>query len=98
MDKKPIKAARCKHMPAKDNTVVIFSSKRGNIYEAGFTIGVQDFTVAECETKATAAWYCDVLETAFNTLITPAWIDNLKSQENRQLVMDDLKIKVVNLK
>ncbi len=64
------KAKRCKHMPAAPNTVVIFSTKHGQgSYQAGFTIGNQDFTVATRETKAEAQWTCDMLEVAFTKLI-----------------------------
>ncbi len=98
MAKKSIRAARCIHMPAKPNTVVIFSSKHGETYKAGFTIGNQDFTVAERETKEEAQWYCDMLETAFKALITPPVVGKLLSEENKKMVIRNLPIKVKNLK
>lgn len=85
--KKPIRAARCKYMPTKENTVIIFSSKHGDFYKAGFTIGNQDFTVGERETKEEAKWMCNMLEIAFNSLIEPKCIgllngDNIERYEN----------------
>ena len=78
---KPIKAARCKHMPTKKHTVVIFSSKHGDHYKAGFTIGNQDFTVGERETKQEAKWMCDMLQKAFENLIYPDFFENFKNKE-----------------
>jgi len=100
MAKKPIKAIRCKHMPTQDNTVVIFSSKHGNVYQAGFTIGNQDFTVAERDTKEEAQWFCDVLETAFKTLINPKSFENFRDEKAFELAMNSLlpKITITNLK
>lgn len=98
MAKKEIRAARCIHMPAPANTVVIFSSKHGETFKAGFTIGVQDFTIAERETKEEAQWYCDMLEKAFTNLITPPVVDKLQSDENKKMVMNNLPIKVKNLR
>ena len=97
---KAIVAPRCIHMPTKENTVVIFSSKRGKVFEAGFTIGNQDFTVAEKGTKAEAKWFCDVLETAFKTLITPKGAENFQSEKARNLLMESLtpKITIINLR
>lgn len=84
---KTFKAKRCKHMPAKDNTVVIFSTNHGKgIYKAGFTIGNQDFVVGERETKEEAQWMCNMLESAFKNLLKPS--DDLISQ----------KIKIINKK
>lgn len=98
--KKAIVAPRCIHMPTKDNTVVIFSSKQGGKFVAGFTIGNQDFTLIERSTKAEAVWCCDMLEIALNTLITPKGLDKFKSEDARKLVMNSLvpKITVINLK
>ena len=56
-------------MPTKDNTVVIFSSKRGKEFEAGFTIGNQDFTIAQRGTKEEVKFFCNMLEVAFKNLI-----------------------------
>ncbi len=99
MEKKPIRAARCKHMPTKDNTVVIFSSKHGNVYQAGFTIGNQDFTVAERETKKEAKWFCDMLEVAFKTLAKPKYI-GLRNEENIKMYEETagVKITIINKK
>lgn len=98
--KKAIRAPRCIHMPTKDNTVVIFSSKQGSKYQAGFTIGNQDFTVADRDTKEEAEWFCDMLETAFKTLTTPKGVEAFKSESAKKLLMDSLvpKITVINLK
>ncbi len=95
-NKKTIRAPQCKYMPTDKNTVVIHTTKLGKVYEAGFTIGNQHFHVGERETKKEAQWMCDMLETAFTNLITPEWIHKLKSQENRQLVIDNLEIKIIN--
>lgn len=93
-----IKHARCIHMPAPQNTVIIFVSKRGKLHEAGFTIYNQDFTIAECETKKGAQWFCDVLEAALLKLITPTIVNKLKNEENKKQVIKDLYIKVNNLR
>jgi len=98
MAKKVYKAARCKHMPAPENTVVIFTSKHGTMYHAGFTIGNQDFTVAERETKEEAQWHCDMLEIAFTTFISPPYLKSFKSEENKKMVMNDLTTRVKNLR
>ncbi|MES2590884.1 MAG: hypothetical protein V4608_03280 [Bacteroidota bacterium] len=93
-------APRCIHMPAADNTVIIFSSKKGETYyEAGFTIGNQDFTVAERGTKAEAQWYCAMLEMAFKDLITPKSLKKLKSEEPEKLMKNSCypQISVTNL-
>ena len=97
---KTFRAKRCKHMPTKDNTVVIFSSKHGKgIYKAGFTIGNQDFTVGERETKEEVVFMCNMLETAFKNLIKP-----FKSESLSKVIhlSDDPiippKIKIINKK
>ena len=97
---KPIRDPRCIHMPTEDNTVVIFSLKRGNVYESGFTIGNQHFTVSERDTKEEAQWFCDVLENAFQTLITPKGIESVKNEENKQLYIEKMppKITIKNLR
>lgn len=96
---KTFRAKRCKHMPTKDNTVVIFSSKHGKgIYKAGFTIGNQDFTVGERETKEEATWMCNMLEVAFKNLVKQKVI---QSSKNPGLVLQDVtppKIKIINKK
>lgn len=91
---------RCIHMPASDNTVVIFSSPKGKRFEAGFTIASQDFVVAERDTKEEAEWYCNILHTAFEKLVTPAALDKCKSLEAKKMILDSLipKINIVNLK
>ncbi len=93
-------APRCIHMPTKDNTVVIFSTKRGKGFEAGFTIGNQDFTLPERETKEEAQWYCDMLETAFTNLITPKSLENVTSKAAKKTFMDNMlpKITITNLR
>lgn len=98
--KKPIRDPRCIHMPTEDNTVVIFSLKRGNVYESGFTIGNQHFTVSERDTKQEAQWFCDVLENAFQTLITPKGIESVKSEEGKLEYMAKMnpEIKIKNLR
>jgi hypothetical protein len=98
--KKTFKALRCKHMPAPPNTVIIFSTKHGDgSYQAGFTIGNQDFTVAERETKAEASWYCDMLEHAFNALIEMKDV-GLRSPKAKELYkeMSNPNIKIINKK
>lgn len=96
---KTFRAKRCKHMPTKDNTVVIFSSKHGKgIYKAGFTIGNQDFTVGERETKEEVVFVCNMLETAFKNLVKPKVI---QSSDDPMLVAQDItppKIKIINKK
>lgn len=96
---KTFKAKRCKHMPTKDNTVVIFSSKHGKgIYKAGFTIGNQDFTVGERETKEEVVFMCNMLETAFKNLVKTKVI---QSSDDPRLVVQDItppKIKIINKK
>ncbi len=89
---------RCIHMPTEENTVVIFSSKHGKNYQAGFTIGNQDFTVAERENEEEAKWFCDVLEMAFNKLIEPKVLNQLKSPISKKKVLKELYIKVKNLR
>ena len=37
-------------------------------WAAMFTIGVQTFTLADCETKEHAKWYCKMLRIAFKNL------------------------------
>ncbi len=98
--KKTFVAPRCIHMPTADNTVVIFSSKNGNTFDAGFTIGNQDFVVSNRDTKAEAEWYCNVLETAFQKLITPESLSKVKSEEAKKMIKQSLipKINIVNLK
>lgn len=96
MGNKPIKAAQCKYMPTDKNTVVIHTTKRGEVYEVGFTIGNQHFTVQERETKKEAQWFCDMLETAFNTLIIPQYIHEFKSQKAKEKIIENLNIKVIN--
>lgn len=91
---KPIKALRCKYMPADANTIVIFSTKHGDTYKAGFTIGNQDFTVAERETKAEAVWYCDVLETAFNKLIEMKDV-GLRSDKAKELYKESANPNII---
>jgi len=89
---KTFRAKRCKHMPTKDNTVVIFSSKHGKgVYKAGFTIGNQDFTVGERETKEEVVFMCNMLETAFKNLVKPK--DPIFSSEPTPP-----KIKIINKK
>lgn len=95
-----LKAKRCKHMPVPDNTVVIFSTKHGNgVYKSGFTIGNQDFVVAERETKAEASWYCDMLEVAFNKLIEMKDV-GLRSEKAKIIYKDSANpcIKIINKK
>lgn len=99
MDKKQLlRHKRCVHMPTKENTVVIFSSKNGKEFESGFTIGNQDFTVAKRQTKAEAQWFCDMLEVAFRNLIEPSYIEKLKSEENKKQARKELLSKIINLK
>lgn len=97
MAKKVYKAARCKHMPAPANTVIIFSTKHGDNYKAGFTIGNQDFTVAERETKAEASWHCDMLECAFKALTEMPDI-GLKSEKSKEAYKQTANpnIKIIN--
>jgi len=97
---KKLKHPRCIHMPGADNTVVIFSSKNGKTFDAGFTIASQDFVVANRDTKAEAEWYCNILEIAFQKLITPAALSKVKSEEGKKMIKDSLipKINIVNLK
>ena len=90
---KTFRAKRCKHMPTKDNTVVIFSSKHGKgIYKAGFTIGNQDFTVGERETKEEVVFMCNMLETAFKNLVKPNVIHSSDDP------ITPPKIKIINKK
>ncbi len=97
---KTFKAPRCKHMPTPDNTIVIFSTKRGKIFEAGFTIGNQDFTMVEKGTQEEATFYCNMLEIAFTNLITPKSLEKCRSEEAKKLFMESLipKITIKNLK
>jgi hypothetical protein len=96
---KTFKAPRCKYMPTDDNTVIIFSTKRGKNFEAGFTIGNQDFTLVERGTKEEAQWYCDMLEIAFKTLITPKIDNNIKSEKAKKIIGNLLpKITITNLR
>lgn len=97
-EQKPIKAKRCKYMPAVANTVIIFSTKHGDVYQAGFTIGNQDFTVAERETKDEAQWHCDMLEIAFKALIHNPLEDTFKGPIGKAAVRDmaEPKIQVIN--
>ncbi len=98
--KKTYKLPRCKYMPVSDNTVVIFSTVRGKIFEAGFTIGNQDFTMVEKGTQDEATFYCDMLEIAFTNLITPKNLENVKSEKAKKMFMDNMlpKITVINHK
>lgn len=69
-NKKTFKDPACVHMSEDKSKVVIFvSGVRGN-YRCNFTIGNQNFSVSERETKAEAEWWCMVLETAFTNLKT----------------------------
>lgn len=93
--------ARCKYMPAPANTVIIFSNKYGKHYQAGFTIGNQDFHVSDAElNKEEAVFYCDMLENAFKELIRNSVEDKFKSELGKQAVrdMNTPKIKVINKK
>ena len=92
---KTFRAKRCKHMPTKDNTVVIFSSKHGKgIYKAGFTIGNQDFTVGERETKEEVVFMCNMLETAFKNLVKPKTI----APQKTTTLLPPPVIKIINKK
>ena len=95
----PIKAPRCIHIPTKENTVVIFSSKKGKSFEAGFTIGNQDFTVAERGTIEEAHFFCNMLEYAFKALIKKN-DSATKSDAVKKMIADmsDPKITVINLR
>lgn len=92
-----MKAKRCKYMPTKDNTVVIFSSKRGKEFEAGFTIGNQDFTIAQRGTKEEVKFFCNMLEVAFNNLIKQD-DNNFKSDLGKKMYKEfkPLKINIIN--
>lgn len=85
-------------MPAPANTVIIFSTKHGyGNYKAGFTIGSQDFVVAERETKKEASWYCDMLAIAFGSLIKMKDV-GLKSPKSKELYKESANpnVKIIN--
>ncbi len=84
-------------MPTKDNTVVIFSSKRGKEFEAGFTIGNQDFTIAQRGTKEEVKFFCNMLEVAFKNLIKEGG-DNPKIGLGKKVLVESkpLKINIIN--
>lgn len=100
MSKKKLIHNRCVHMPTKENTVVIFSSKNGSKFDVGFTIGVQDFTVRKECTSEESDFTCNMLEEAFKKLIEPKIPKAIKSKEALEKAKDFYRpqVKIINLK
>lgn len=88
---------KCVHMPTDKNTVVIHSTKSGDVYNVGFTIGVQYFNVAERDDKESADFMCDMLEEAFKKLthieVPKAYLTKSSIETYKEMHRPEIKIK-----